>query len=116
MGHRCSNSLLCGSVKKVLGRLFQLKPTPPNPQFQWVRYLASQGLFVSASLSDGVVMRAPSKSASGHSSCERTRLGVRIAGMSWEVQYRVCGRLRKLRIEQQENGILQKKTEKIKER
>ena len=54
-------------------------------------------------------MRAPSKSASGHSSCERTRLGVRIAGMSWEVQYRVCGRLRKLRIEQQESGILQKK-------
>ena len=41
-------------------------------------------------------MRALSKSASGHFSWERTRLGVRIAGMSWEVQYRVCGRIEKV--------------------
>ena len=40
---------------------------------------------ISSSLSDGVVMGAPSgrsKSASGHSSCERTRLGAGMVGMS----------------------------------
>lgn len=44
---------------------------------------------ISSSLSDGVVMGAPSgrsKSASGHSSCERTRPGAGMVGMSWEVQ------------------------------
>jgi len=53
----------------------------------------------SSSLSDGVVMGAPSgrsKSASGHSSCERTRLGAGMVGMSWEVQYRACGRTEKV--------------------
>jgi len=57
---------------------------------------------ISSSLSDGVVMGAPSgrsKSASGHSSCERTRLGAGMVGISWEVQCR-ASEWRKLRIEQ----------------
>ena len=42
---------------------------------------------ISSSLLDGVVIEAPSKSAFG--SCERTM-------MSWEVQYRACGRIEKV--------------------
>jgi len=49
------------------------------------RFISMSRSSISSSLSDGVVMGAPSgrsKSASGHSSCERTRLGAGMVGMS----------------------------------